>query len=99
DHETVPNLPALKQSAGFEHYIPSQSPIHTVEVRGSTEAREHAAHRVPCLTGINDVQRYGPRHVPNGQVARHLVVVVRRALDAGALERDGRELLDVQEVG
>jgi len=39
------------------------------------------------------------RHVPDGQVARHLVVVVRGALDARAIESDGRELLDAEEVG
>ena len=58
----------------------------------------HAAHRVLRLTGIHDVQRDRPSYVPDGEVARHLVVVVRRALDAGTPESDGRELLDVQEV-
>src|SRR5437868_12134698 len=34
----------------------------------------------------SDVQRDRPLHVPDGQVARHLVAVVRRALDPRASE-------------
>src|SRR5438067_1336455 len=92
-HSQYTALPA--SSAGLERDIPGQSPVLAVDRRVRAEARVHAAHRILRLTGVHDVQGDRPRQVPDREVARHLVLIVSRALDARALERDGLELLDV----
>src|SRR5439155_16888168 len=94
DFERELDLFADEEAAGLERDVPGQAPVLAVDARLRAETRVHAARRILRLTRIHNVQRDRPRHVPDRQVARHLVVVVRRALDAGAIERDGRELLD-----
>jgi hypothetical protein len=46
-----------------------------------------------------DVEGRGLGHVADGQVAGHAIAVAAGGLDGGRGEGDGREALDVEEVG
>src|SRR5947208_11996480 len=89
---------AHEQAAGLERDVPGQAPVLAVDGRVRAETGVNAAHWILRLTGVDDVQGDRPRHVSDRQLPCHLVLVVRGALDARALEMDGRKLLDVQEV-
>ena len=86
--------------------IPAHLEVMPVDARFTDEAD---ARNRPGVAGVGPIRRapfalvvhrqnHGPADASDSQVARHFEIARADALAAGALERDGRMLLHIQEV-
>src|SRR3989440_5093998 len=82
-----------------ENGVEAHPEFLAVDLRLGRVADAVSHRRVVELAVLHDVQRHRLGPALDGQVARHAGAVTARVLDLGALERHGRELVDLEEVG
>src|SRR5580692_6323245 len=88
-----------EHTARLEGLVPLEAPVRAVDRRPADEAYARVAPGVLAASRLFHVEHGLLGHAVDGEVARHLEVSLAGPFDALALERDRRELLDVEEVG
>src|SRR5258708_9087753 len=94
------DLDGVAQAPGtaFQRHVPVQSVVLAVDRGLSIEGDALLAHRILPTSGEFSIQYHLVGDIADRQVPEYARVVAALGLDAGALERDLRVLLDLQEV-
>src|SRR5207249_12303993 len=87
-----------KPATGFQSHVPGQSPVFAIDRGLRFESQDLLPHRTLPPACEFGVQHYFARDSSNRQVSDYLSMIITLWLDACALERDRREVLNIQEV-
>src|SRR5688572_765478 len=92
------DLVAYQNPARFERLVPGESEIATVDRGRGAEPKTLSTPRIASAAFIVRLENDFARDIANRQLASDTVAVVVDALDAGASERDGGVLVDLEEI-
>src|SRR5687767_9180503 len=93
-----PDVVAHENAARLERLVPGEAELAAVDRGRGAERQSLTAPRVASATFVGRLENDFPRDVPDRQLSDEAVSVTLDPLDTRAPKRDGRVLLDLEEI-